>query len=75
MFRLARDIEVSTRRVYEIVQGQRPISADIARRLAHYFGMSERYWLELQARYDGKREVNYRRSFRESSRYDMPDNP
>ena len=55
VFRLARDIEVSTRRVYEIVQGQRPISADIARRLAHYFGMSERYWLELQARYDSKR--------------------
>ena len=52
VFRLARDIDLSTRRVYEIVQGQRPINADIAHRLAHYFGMSERYWLDLQARYD-----------------------
>src|SRR5688572_5334941 len=51
-FRLARDIDVPTRRVYEIVQGQRSINADIAHRLAHYFGMSERYWLDLQARYN-----------------------
>ena len=56
VFRLARDIDVPTRRVYEIVQGQRSISADIAHRLAHYFGMSERYWLDLQARYDGNRD-------------------
>jgi addiction module HigA family antidote len=56
VFRLARDIDLSTRRVYEIVQGQRPINADIAHRLAHYFGMSERYWLDLQARHDGKCE-------------------
>ena len=47
-------IQVSPRRIYEIVQGQRSINADIAHRLAHYFGMSERYWLDLQARYDGK---------------------
>jgi addiction module HigA family antidote len=52
VFRLARDIDVSTRRVYEIVQGQRSINPDIAHRLAHYFGMSERYWLDLQARFD-----------------------
>jgi len=56
VFRLANEIGVSPRRLYEIVQGQRSISADIAHRLAHYFGMSERYWLDLQARYDGKRE-------------------
>jgi addiction module HigA family antidote len=55
VFRLARDIDVPTRRIYEIVQGQRPINADIAHRLAHYFGMSERYWLDLQSRYDGRR--------------------
>ena len=55
VFRLANEIGVSPRRIYEIVQGQRSISADIAHRLAHYFGMSERYWLDLQARYDGKR--------------------
>jgi addiction module HigA family antidote len=50
--RFAGIIQVSPRRIYEIVQGQRSINADIAHRLAHYFGMSERYWLDLQARYD-----------------------
>jgi addiction module HigA family antidote len=66
VWHLARDIGVTTRRIYEIVQGQRSINADIARRLAHYFGMSERYWLELQRRYDValqnerfQRRVNY----------------
>jgi antitoxin HigA-1 len=52
VWHLAKDIGVSARRIYEIVQGHRPINADIAHRLAHYFGMSERYWLNLQARYD-----------------------
>jgi addiction module HigA family antidote len=71
VFRLARDIDVPTRRVYEIVQGQRPINADIAHRLAHYFGMSERYWLDLQARYDGEREnkVSIQFSRKQSLRY------
>ena len=71
VFRLARDIDVPTRRVYEIVQGQRPISADIAHRLAHYFGMSERYWLDLQARFDGERgnKVPMQFSRKQSLRY------
>jgi addiction module HigA family antidote len=56
VWHLAKDLGVSARPIYEIVQGQRPINADIAHRLAHYFGMSERYWLDLQARYDGTRE-------------------
>ena len=56
VWHLAKDIGVPARRIYEIVQGQRSINADIAHRLAHYFGMLERYWLDLQARYDGKRE-------------------
>ena len=56
VWHLAQDIGVPARRVYEIVQGQRPITADIAHRLAHELGMSERYWLDLQARYDGKPE-------------------
>ena len=54
VWRLANDIGVPARRLYEIVQGQRPI----AHRLGHYFGMSERYWLDLQARYDRKGEEN-----------------
>ena len=56
VWHLARDIGVPTRRVYDIVQGQRAIDTDIAHRLAHYFGMSERYWFDLQARYDERRE-------------------
>jgi antitoxin HigA-1 len=71
VFRLAKEIGVSPRRIYEIVQGQRSISADIAHRLAHYFGMSERYWLDLQARYDGRREDKLRKelSRKQSLRY------
>lgn len=51
-YRLARDINVPPRRVNEIVQGKRSISADTALRLARYFGTSDRFWLNLQARYD-----------------------
>ncbi len=62
VWHLARDIGVPTRRVYDIVQGQRAIDTDIAHRLAHYFGMSERYWLDLQARYDeNQKDDVYRR--------------
>ena len=63
VWHLARDIDVPVRRIYEIVQGQGPITADIAHRLAHYFGMSDRYWLDLQARFDGKREEKLTKEF------------
>jgi addiction module HigA family antidote len=56
VWHLAKDIGVPARGIYEIVQGQRPLNADVAHHLAHYFGMSARYWLELQTRYDGKQE-------------------
>jgi antitoxin HigA-1 len=71
VFRLAKEIGVSPRRIYEIVQGQRSINADIAHRLAHYFGMSERYWLDLQARYDGTREKRLQKDLprKQSLRY------
>jgi antitoxin HigA-1 len=71
VWHLAQDIGVPARRIYEIVQGQRPITADIAHRLAHYLGMSERYWLDLQARYDGKRDEKLPKEFsrRQSLRY------
>ena len=62
--RVAKELKVPPRRIYEIVQGQRSINADIAHRLAHYFGMSERYWLDLQARYDGEQERSSRGGFR-----------
>lgn len=51
-YRLAKDTSVPARRINEIVRGLRAISADTALRLARYFGTSERFWLNLQARYD-----------------------
>ena len=49
---LAKEIGVPARRINEIVHGQRRISADTALRLARYFGTSERFWMNLQTRYD-----------------------
>src|SRR5438132_5266324 len=51
-YRLAKDTSVPPRRINEIIQGSRAISADTALRLARYFGTSERFWLNLQGRYD-----------------------
>jgi addiction module HigA family antidote len=51
-YRLAKDISVPARRINEIVHGKRSISPDTALRLSRYFGMSERFWMNLQARYD-----------------------
>ena len=50
--RLAVAIGVPPRRINEIVHGKRRISADTALRLARFFGTSERFWLNLQSRYD-----------------------
>ncbi len=49
---LAKDTNVPPRRINEIVRGTRSISADTALRLARYFGTSDRFWLNLQGRYD-----------------------
>jgi len=51
-YRLAKDISVSPRRINEIVHGKRSVTADTALRLSRYFGISERFWLNLQASYD-----------------------
>jgi addiction module HigA family antidote len=51
-YRLATDIGVHPRRINEIVHGKRAVSADTALRLSRYFGLSERFWLNVQARYD-----------------------
>jgi len=51
-YRLAKETSVPARRINEIVRGLRAISADTALRLSRYFGTSERFWLNLQARYD-----------------------
>ncbi len=51
-YRVAKDISVAPRRINEIVHGKRAITADTALRLARYFGTSERFWMNLQTRYD-----------------------
>jgi antitoxin HigA-1 len=51
-YQLAKAVNVPPRRINEIVHGQRRITADTALRLSRYFGTSERFWLNLQARYD-----------------------
>jgi len=51
-YRLSKDIAVPPRRINEIVHGKRAISPDTALRLARYFGMTETFWLNLQAHYD-----------------------
>jgi len=51
-YRIAKDINVPARRINEIVHGKRSITPDTALRLSKYFGLSERFWINLQARYD-----------------------
>ncbi|MGA1424543.1 MAG: HigA family addiction module antitoxin [Steroidobacteraceae bacterium] len=48
---LAADIDVPPSRISELVNGQRPITADTALRLGLFFGMEARFWLNLQAEY------------------------
>ena len=50
--RLARAVNVSPRRINEIVHGKRSVSADTAVRLSRFFGTSEKFWLGLQDDYD-----------------------
>jgi len=51
-YRLAKDISVPPRRINEIVHGKRAITADTALRLARYFDTTDRFWINLQTRYD-----------------------
>lgn len=50
--RLAVAIGVPPRRINEIVHGKRRITADTALRLGRYFGTTDRFWLNLQTRFD-----------------------
>ncbi len=49
---LARKIAVPTNRVTQILSGTRAITGDTALRLAHFFGTSAQFWLNLQTLYD-----------------------
>ncbi len=50
--RLANAIGVPPRRINEIVHGKRSVTADTALRLSRYFGTSDRFWLNLQDRFE-----------------------
>lgn len=52
---LSRRLKVPTNRVTEILNGQRAITADTALRLAHFFGTSAQFWLNLQNLYELRR--------------------
>jgi addiction module HigA family antidote len=49
---LARQIGVPANRVSQIINGKRAITGDTALRLAHWFGMSPQFWLNLQSAYE-----------------------
>ena len=49
---LARQLSVPTNRITQILKGQRAITGDTALRLAHFFGTSAQFWLNLQSFYD-----------------------
>ncbi|MEM9273151.1 MAG: HigA family addiction module antitoxin [Cyanobacteria bacterium P01_F01_bin.143] len=50
--RLAQDLNVTIEQIQKIIDEEQGITADIALRLSRYFGMSERFWMNLQTRYD-----------------------
>ncbi|MGB5593646.1 MAG: HigA family addiction module antitoxin [Crocosphaera sp.] len=50
--KLAEDINVSLDIINQIIEGKQSINAEIALRLSKYFGLSERFWLNLQVKYD-----------------------
>jgi len=49
---LARKIDVPTNRVTQILNGTRAVTGDTALRLAHFFGTSAQFWMNLQSLYD-----------------------
>ncbi len=51
-YRLAKGIGVPPRRIKEIVQGKRGITADTALRFGKFFGMEAQFWMNLQSHYD-----------------------
>ncbi len=51
-YRLAKDLNVPQTRIADIVKGRRSITADTGLRLSKFFGMSDAFWVNLQAHYD-----------------------
>ncbi|MFA5446869.1 MAG: HigA family addiction module antitoxin [Sphaerochaeta sp.] len=55
-YRLAKDIRVPVSRIQEILKDKRAISIDTGLRLSHYFGMSEDFFVKLQAKVSFEKE-------------------
>lgn len=51
-YRLSKSTKMPPRRINEIVHGKRAITANTALRLARFFGTTDRFWLNLQTRFD-----------------------
>lgn len=51
-YRLAMELGVPAMRINHVVNGKRPVTAELALRLGRYFGQNPRYWINLQSRYD-----------------------
>jgi addiction module HigA family antidote len=51
-YRLAKSTKVPASRVHDVVHGKRPINAELALRLARFFGTDAQSWINLQAHYD-----------------------
>jgi addiction module HigA family antidote len=51
-YRIAKAIDVPPRRINEIVHGKRGISADTGLRLSRALGLSDMFWINMQANYD-----------------------
>ncbi|MBI2471945.1 MAG: HigA family addiction module antidote protein [Planctomycetes bacterium] len=51
-YRLARDLGIPAMRINHVVNGKRPVTAELALRLGRYFSQNPRYWINLQSRYD-----------------------
>lgn len=57
-YRLAKEINVPPRRINEIIHKKRSITANTALRLGRYFGMSPKFWINLQSHYDLEIEMD-----------------
>ena len=71
---LARKLDVPANRITGILNGQRAITGDTALRLAHFFGTSAEFWLNLQSLYElriAQRKAG--RSIRELPRLKTPE--
>ena len=56
---LARDTNLPPLLIQQIIAGDHAITPNIALRLSHYFKLSERFWLNLQSRYDLETEKDH----------------